>query len=124
MARAGAARSNVNGRTMVLDSAGTTAYILTASGLSIVPLYAVHLAGRPRRCQHPGVVNTANYLRGRPGRADIDLWYAIWKYRDHYLPAVRLPTVLGGACVTLNNVPLPLLATAPPRSTPSSTNSR
>lgn len=33
-------RVNVNGRTMAVDSSGTTAYVLTTSGLSIVPLGA------------------------------------------------------------------------------------
>ena len=60
--RAGA-RVNVIGRSMVLDSAGATAFVLTASGLSVIPLAT---SSTPNVPQVPasGVVNTADFLSG------------------------------------------------------------
>ena len=45
---------------MVLDSAGTTAFVLTASGLSVVPLATGSQQNLPQ-VPGSGVVNTANY---------------------------------------------------------------
>ena len=45
--RAGA-RVNVAGRSMVLDSAGTTAFVLTASGISVIPLETAASGTSPR----------------------------------------------------------------------------
>ena len=64
------------------------------------------------RADRQRVVNTANFTaRSGARRPDLD-------FRQNWHRARRrrrspLPTVLGGACVTLNNTPLPLLATAP-----------
>jgi uncharacterized protein (TIGR03437 family) len=100
----------ISGRTLAVDAAGTTAYALTTSGLSIVPLDPVLPAERP--IVNPnGVVNLANSLptlapgslaklsgRNMASSASVD--------------SGTRPTILGGACVTLNNVPLPLLMTS------------
>src|SRR5205823_2689275 len=86
-------------------------FVLTASGLSIVPLTAATSQGAPQ-VPGAGVVNTANYLsQVAPGGL-------MSIFGSNLASAATsasnpLPTVLGGACVTLNNVPLSLLATAP-----------
>src|ERR1035437_4630082 len=60
VARAGA-RVNVLGRSMVLDSAGATAFVLTASGLSVIPLATSTTQNVPQ-VPGNGVVNTADFL--------------------------------------------------------------
>ena len=64
--RAGA-RVNVIGRSMVLDSAGTTAFVLTASGLSVIPLATSTTPNVPQ-VPASGVVNTADFLECRGSR--------------------------------------------------------
>ncbi|HTM52031.1 MAG TPA: hypothetical protein VL285_25225, partial [Bryobacteraceae bacterium] len=100
----------ISGRTLAVDAAGTTAYALTTSGLSVIPLDPVLPADRP--VVNPnGVTNLANKLptlapgslaavfgRNLASKASVD--------------SGTRPTILGGACVTLNNVPLPLLMTS------------
>lgn len=110
VARAGA-RVNVAGRSMVLDSAGTTAFILTASGLSVVPMAPSTTTGAPQ-VPASGVVNTANFLpQVAPGGLISIIGTNLASSASS--ASTPLPTVLGGACVTLNNTPLSLLATAP-----------
>ena len=56
---AGTARVNINGRTIAVDPAGANAFVLTSSGLSVIPL-----ASSPQNAPAVtanGVVNTANY---------------------------------------------------------------
>ncbi len=108
LVRAGA-RANILGRSMAVDSSGTTAFVLTTSGLSIVPLGA----SGTQAPQLPGtaVVNTANF---QPAVAPGGL---ISIFGSNLASAATsasspLPTVLGGTCVTVNNTPIPLLATA------------
>ena len=57
------------------------------------------------------MVNTANSRRGGAWRVDLDLRPQSGDGRlgGQYAAA----HLLGGACVTLNNTPLPLLATSP-----------
>ena len=61
---------NVNGRTMAVDSTGSTAYLLTTSGLSIAPLGTTQqiqlqpgaaLPSTMMLVNPNGVVNAANY---------------------------------------------------------------
>jgi uncharacterized protein (TIGR03437 family) len=100
----------INGRTMALDPAGTTAYVLTASGLSIVPLNPVAAADRPV-LPAAGVVNIASYLpQIAPGSLVSMFGRGLGASAVASSPA--LPTTLGGSCVTLNNNPLPLLMTS------------
>src|SRR5450759_2981748 len=105
------ARVNVIGRSMVLDSAGATAFVLTASGLSVIPLATSTTQNLPQ-VPGNGVVNTGNYLGAVAPGGLISIFGA------NLASAVTaasspLPTLLGGACVTLNNTPLSLLATSP-----------
>ncbi len=110
-AQTGTQRVNVNGRTMALDSAGTTAYLLTTSGLSIVPLDPVNAQNRPQIGQN-GVVNTASYLPAVAPGSLAAIFGRNLASDAARTPGAPLPTTLGGACVTLNTTPLPLLLTS------------
>ncbi|MBI1792457.1 MAG: hypothetical protein HYR60_33460, partial [Acidobacteria bacterium] len=101
----------VSGRTMALDAAGTTAYVLTTSGLSVVPLTPVAPADRPLVPAN-GVVNVASF---QPQVAPGTLVSVFGRNLAASATAPsggNLPTTLGAACVTLNNQPLPLLLTS------------
>jgi uncharacterized protein (TIGR03437 family) len=106
----GTGRAIVAGRTMALDSTGSTAYVLTASGLSVIPLAAIPPSVRPVLGQN-GVANLANY---QPSVAPGSLVGIFGSNLATQASAATtpLPTVLGGTCVTLNNVAIPLLATS------------
>jgi len=101
--------TSVPARQMVVDSAGT-AYLVTISGLTVVPLN-LNGAARPQLAATRPVVNAADgtaTLRAGSfvtvnGSALADTATA------SVLPA---PTVLGGSCVTFNDVTLPLFATS------------
>jgi uncharacterized protein (TIGR03437 family) len=107
---AGTARVNVNGRTMAVDTGGQNAYVLTASGLSIIPLTAVSNQNAPA-LTGSAVVNTANYTAGVATGGLISI-FGRNLGTTAAASTTPLPTVLGGACVTLNNAPIPLLATS------------
>ena len=107
----GNARANINGRTMAIDASGAAVYVLTASGLQIVPFAATGTQNAPQAPAN-GVVNTANYM---PSVASGGLISIFGQRMASAASAgsTPLPSVLGGTCVTLNNVPLPLLASSP-----------
>jgi uncharacterized protein (TIGR03437 family) len=107
----GTARANINGRTMAIDPSGATVYVLTASGLQIVPFNPTGTQSIPQAPAN-GVVNTANYT---PGVASGGLVSIFGQRLASAASAAStpLPTILGGTCVTLNNTPLPLLAAFP-----------
>jgi uncharacterized protein (TIGR03437 family) len=106
----GTARAIVSGRTMAVDPSGSTAYVLTASGLSVIPLSPVG-QGTPT-VTSGGVVNTANYTAAVAPGGLISIFGRNLSQGGTF-SNTPLPTVLGGACVTLNNAALPLLATSP-----------
>jgi uncharacterized protein (TIGR03437 family) len=110
VARAGA-RVNVLGRSMLLDSAGATAFVLTASGLSVIPL-ATSTAQNLPQVPGNGVVNTANFL-GTVAPGGLISIFGANLASAATAASSPLPILLGGACVTLNNTPLSLLATSP-----------
>jgi uncharacterized protein (TIGR03437 family) len=110
LARAGT-RVNVLGRGMALDSAGTTAFVLTASGLSVIPLATSPAQNLPQVPAN-GLVNTADFLGGLAPGGLISIFGANLASAATAASS-PLPTLLGGTCVTLNNAPLSLLATSP-----------
>ena len=110
----GNARVNVPSRQMLVDSRGT-AYLISLSGLVVVPLTRVSSATQPAlplgaRAIVNATDGSANY---RPGSfvAVNGVNLAAGAAADQ-LP---LPTVLGGSCVVFNDVPLPLIETGPTR---------
>gem|GEM_PF-416512 len=107
----GTARVTSSGRTMALDSSATTAYVLTASGLSIIPIATATAQTTPQLPGSP-VVNAANFTAAV---APVGLISIFGKNlaATATASATPLPTILGGTCVTLNNAPIPLLAATP-----------
>jgi uncharacterized protein (TIGR03437 family) len=105
-------RTNTNGRTRAVDSSGNTAYVLTTSGLSALPLDTTLTSLRDAPVvNRNGVVSNASYL---PQLAPGAIFSIFGKNlaADGTAGATPLPTVLGGTCVTLGNTPVPLLMTA------------
>jgi uncharacterized protein (TIGR03437 family) len=107
---AGTQRSVVEGRTMALDAAGTSVYVLTISGLSIVSLEPVDVSGRGV-INPNGVVNLASYQTTLAAGGLISIFGRNLGL-DASTSTTALPTVLGGTCVTLNNNPIPLFLTS------------
>ncbi|MBM3747367.1 MAG: hypothetical protein FJW34_16395, partial [Acidobacteria bacterium] len=101
----------IGGRTMAVDPSGATAYVVTSTGLSVVPLDA------PARQDQPlvnprGLVSMASYLTSvAPGQL-VSLFGRNLGSRETAASS-PLPTLLGGVCVTANNRPMPLLMTTP-----------
>ncbi len=100
-------RANIDGRTMVVDPSGSYAYVITTSGLSIVSLAPAVPVARPS-VNPGGVVSIASYT---PDLAPGGLFSVFGRNMGDSatFTSTPLPTVLGGACVTLNNIPIPLL---------------
>jgi uncharacterized protein (TIGR03437 family) len=107
----GTARVNVAGRGLAIDPSGTTAYALTTSGLSLIPLEAVSAADRPL-VNRDGVVNLASYV---PSMAPGSLVSIFGRNLAATATAnsTPLPTLMGGVCITLGTRSLPLLMTSP-----------
>jgi uncharacterized protein (TIGR03437 family) len=103
-------RLNIQGRAMAINAAGNAAFVLTASGISVIPLDTVSTAGAPQIATN-GIVNTANFQTAVAPNGLISIMG-----RNLGTTAASgttpLPSTLGGVCVTLNNAPLPLLATS------------
>ena len=103
----GAARASVFSRTIAYDSTASTAYVLTDTGLSIVKVTpaASNAALRPT-INTGGIVSAGD---NSPGIAPGEIVSIFGKnFGSGQTATAPLPTLLGGVCVTLNNVPLPL----------------
>ncbi len=117
------ARATIPGRTLLVDSAGGYAYALTTSGISVIPLPAATtgggLGGLPvstaaantPRINTNGVVSLASYLTPVAPGGLISIFGQALAANATYSTTV-LPTILGGVCVTLNNVAIPLSLTS------------
>jgi DNA-binding beta-propeller fold protein YncE len=105
----GTTRSNVTPRQLVVDSGGTTAYALTLSGLSVIPLRAASGDTRPA-ISGPVVNSSDGSTTIQPGS------FITVSGANLASPAVAetvpAPTVLGGSCVTFGDVAAPLLRTS------------
>jgi len=106
---AGNARTAVNGRSMALDATATNAYVLTASGVTVVPL--TPQTGTPPTISNNGVVNTAGYQTTIAPGGLISI-FGKGLAANGQASTTPWPTVLGGTCVTVNNQPLPLSMTS------------
>ncbi len=96
---------------MAIDATATNAYVVTVSGLTIVPLDAIQAADRP--VVNPrGTVNMASYLPTLAPNGLISI-FGRNLATDEQLHTTTAPTILGGACVTLGARALPLLGTSP-----------
>lgn len=106
----GTSRVLVNGRMIAYDAAGGMVYILTASGLSAIPLSTSAGAPAPQ-VSAGGVVNSANYQRGLAPVGLVSI-FGRNLASNGTAGTVPLGSIMGGTCVTLNNSPVPLLATS------------
>jgi hypothetical protein len=108
----GNTRVNTLPRQMVVDSAHTTAYVITLSGLSVIPLTTAGASSAPSINATRGIVNTTDGTTTniRPGSfvtiSGKNL--AATATADTIPP----PTVLGGSCVTFGDIAVPLLSTS------------
>jgi len=107
----GTARVNIDGRTLAVHPAGTVAYVLTASGLSIVPLDAQPGANRPVISRN-GVVSLGSYQPIIAPNSLVSI-FGTNLGREEAATSAPLPVTLGGVCVTLNNNPIPLFYVSP-----------
>jgi uncharacterized protein (TIGR03437 family) len=106
----GTQRTNIDGRTMVVDAAATTAYVLTTSGLSIVSLEATVVTDRPT-LSNGGTVSLGSYTTDLPAGGIVSI-FGRNLGNTVVASTAPLPTILDGVCVTLNNSPLPLFSTS------------
>lgn len=106
----GAGKASVPGRTLVVDPATNTAYALTVSGLSLIPLSPT--TNNPPLPNAKGAVNLASYETTVAAGGLLSIFGQNLGTNDTF-SATPLPLVLGGTCVTLNNVPLPLFWVSP-----------
>ena len=104
----GTTRFNTNPRQMVVNSAGTTAYAITLSGLSVISLAPT---GPDTQPAISGIVNAADgSTTVKPGSfITISGQNLATSATADTLPP---PNVLGGSCVTFGDVAVPLLATS------------
>ena len=108
----GTGRFATPARQMAVDSQGT-AYVITVSGLSVIPLQRGGLLPRPFVTG-----GSRGILNANSGTPSFSPGSFVTVSGDSLAnPAVAetvpLPTVMGGSCVTLNDVPLRLLQTSP-----------
>jgi uncharacterized protein (TIGR03437 family) len=103
----GNSRTVTNGRTLVIDSAGGHAYAISVSGLSVIPMTPVPVSAAPSLGK-TGVVNLAN-LRASLAADEMAAVYGTNLASDGSVSSGALPLILGGSCVTLNNVAVPLV---------------
>jgi len=106
----------VNGQTQILprelvvDSANNV-YLLTVSGLTIVPLNVTQ-SSRPPSFNAAGVVNAASFT-GPVAPGSLISIFGSNLANPGAASALPLPTNLGGVCVTANGSAIPLLYTSP-----------
>ena len=107
----GSTRANVPSRLLAVDSSGATAYALTLSGLSVIPL-------TPQGSAPPQIsTGAAAVVNGSDGSANLKPGSFVVINGSNLaasatatqLPA---PTTLGGSCVTLSDMAIPLLKTS------------
>ncbi|MEZ5398330.1 MAG: beta-propeller fold lactonase family protein [Bryobacteraceae bacterium] len=108
----GTQRVPVPARQIVVDKDGT-AYMISISGITIVPLA---ISGQPAKPAISG--GSRGVLNANNGTTNFGPGAFVTISGDNLgavatADQIPLPTVLGGACVTLSDVPLKLLQTSP-----------
>jgi hypothetical protein len=108
----GTARFNTTPRQLVVDSAKTTAYAITLSGLSVVSLAPTGTSTLPTINTTRGVVNSndGTTTNIKPGSFITVTGKNLASAAT--ADSVPAPTVLGGSCVTFGDVSVPLLSTS------------
>ena len=100
----------ISGRTVAVDSSGSTVYALSTSGLSIIPLDSPTPANLPR-VNARGAVNLTSGLAAVAQNSLLSI-YGANLGSTAQATNTPLPSLMGGTCVTLNNTPLPLFFTS------------
>ena len=106
----GTTRYNIPARSMVIDN-NNVAYLIGVSGLSVVPL-------TPNGAPTPSIATSAkNIVVASTGSTTLTVGSVINVSGTNLAStatatALPPPTVLGGSCVTFNDVPLTLLSTS------------
>ncbi len=103
-------RGTISGRAMAVDSAGANAYVVTISGLSIVPLTTTPASNRPA-ITAGGVVNTVSLQTAVTANGLLSIFGQNLAGSGTF-SSTPMPTVMGGVCVTLNNIAVPLFMTS------------
>ena len=107
---AGTQRVNIDGRTLVVDLADNTAYVVTSSGISVVPIDLPSRADIPLPARD-GLVNLSTLQPAISQNGLISI-YGTNLGDSSSTNANPLPTFLGGLCVTLGQTPVPLIMTS------------
>ncbi len=109
----GQQRSNVSSRYLVADSRGATAYAITISGLSVIPLTPSGANTKPTiTAGARGIVNSTDGSPNfRPGSFITVTGRSL--AQTSQADTLPPPTVLGGSCIVFNDVALPLLQASP-----------
>ncbi len=106
----GNTRQPVPPRQMVVDSNGT-AYAITLSGLSVIPLTPSSATTTPSLASTQPIVNSVDGTTSfKPGSFVTINGSSLASAA--VATALPPPTVLGGSCVVMNNVSIPLLQTS------------
>ncbi|MDQ2948493.1 MAG: beta-propeller fold lactonase family protein, partial [Acidobacteriota bacterium] len=111
-ATTGGRATAIDPRLMAIDSAGTTAYLLTTSGLSVIPLNTTPAPAARPLVNAKGTVNLGDYQTAVAQNSLIAIFGSNLASTSQ-AGSTPLPVLMGGSCVTLNNNPLPLFATTP-----------
>ena len=107
----GANRVNTPARQILVDNQNM-AYTIGVSGLSVIPVYPTGTAPRPAiTAGNRGVVNSEDGTPNlRPG--GFVTINGLRLANAATATSIPAPTVLGGSCVVMNELPLPLLQTS------------
>ena len=106
----GTTRYNISPRTMVID-ANYVAYVLTISGLTVIPLTPNGVPTPVVTTGAKGIVNSTDGTQNIKPGTFINI-NGSGLASTAAATAVPAPTILGGSCVTFNDVPLSLLKTS------------
>jgi hypothetical protein len=106
-------RANVGSRNILVDSKGENAYMITLSGLTVAPLLAT--SGNTQPALPLGARAIVNSTDGTPNFRPGSFITISGRNlgSDGAADQAPLPTLLGGTCVSMNDVLLPLISTSP-----------
>jgi hypothetical protein len=104
----GTTRFNTTARQMVVDATGSTAYAITLSGMSAIPLAAATTS------TVPAITSVVNASSGSSGLIPGSFITVNGSNLAATATASTIPppTVLGGSCVTMGETAIPLISTS------------
>jgi DNA-binding beta-propeller fold protein YncE len=108
----GPTRFNTSPRQLVVNSAETTAYAITLSGLSVVSLTPTGSGTLPAINATRGIVNSSDGTTTNIKPGSFITITGNNLAQTATADSIPAPTVLGGSCVTFGDIAVPLLATS------------